>query len=373
MSGLKGTFFDSFIPSESEEVKPLKSEDGADDIDTETGQAAKTMSYSDLEEEEEIEEELEEEEESEEESEEEEEENTPEPEESDAEDLDDEPLAELINALAEEGALSFDPEKEYSTGADGFREVVQETIEKEKNKWVEEIPEDYRSIINHLKAGRSLDEWVDRSKTPSVESVDLDDESSQKDLISRHLRSIGMDDEDIEIELEKAEDTDDLGRKAKVAHKFLLKKEKEEKEAYQIQLTKEAEEREKEVEKAEEYLKETIFSLQDLGGFKLDKKKQQELYDHIAKPVTKDGKTKLMLNQSDPKKQLLAAYLDMLDYNFKDVEKIAATKVSRGLNQALSRVTSTAARRTGGKGVREPKQSIRVPKGIWDSNREVED
>lgn len=373
MSGLKGTFFDSFTPAtvktdEELETAKLAKDADADDIDAETGTAAKSMKYADEDEEPELtDEDLDRDEDP-------EEEPTPKAQDTEPEDLDDEAMSGLVTALAEEEILVLNPDKTYAKGTDGFVEALEDTIEKRKQEWINEIPEEGRSLIDHLKAGRPLEDWVAIKNPENLADADLDDTGTQKALIHRHLTAQGYDEEDIEAKLTKLEDMDELQAEAKVAQKYLIKKQKQEELAYEKQLAADIRAREEAEEDAKEQLKDSIMKTKEIGGFRLDKKRQEELFDHITKPVGKTGKTKLQLNQSTFEKQLLAAYLDMIDYKFEDLEKKAVTKVSGGLRKALSNVaTDVNAKRSGGKTVSAPKERISIPRGVWDSRREIED
>lgn len=359
MSVTKGTFFDNFQPraEDEEEDKPIikevsKVEDDQEDEDDETlEQKLAKEKYGDDEDDDKSEDKEEDE--------------------SD----DDEPFLAIINHAEEKGLLYYDPEKEYEgNGEEILEEVIVDTLDKRWNEeYVESIPEEYQSIFKHLKAGRPLDEWVDAVKPLDYDGIDLTDEENQKQLIEDHLALTGMDDDDIKETIKEYEDLGILDKKSTVALKYLKKNENAKAKQYEAELDKELERQEVENKKSLDDLKKDILSKDELGKIKLDKSTREKLFDHITKPVNKKGESKLVVNQKDKDKQLLLAYLDMIDFNFDDLRKGVETKVTSGLRQKLSNFTDKNATKTGGKSVKEPKQSVRVPKGIWDSAVEIED
>lgn len=374
---LKGTFFDSFTPAtaktdeELEETKKAANEEGSDLVDDETAKLAAEAEYGD-------ESEFEEDTEKKVDSEEEDEPvvKTPSKKETtdeEAEDLEEGNYTEFINGLAEEGVVYYDPEKEYSTGTAGVIEVIEDTVERKKQEWIEEIPEDYHSLILALKAGKPLADWIEAKNPENLVDADLTDIDTQKALVERQMRAQEFDEDEITERLESLEDSGTLDKEAKLAQKFLIKQQKKAEKEYDARLAQEIAEREEAEELAKDTLKESIYKVKDLGGFKLDKKRQEQLFDHITKKVGKTGKTQLQLNQTSFDKQLLAAYLDMIDYKFEDLKKAATTTVSKGLRNALSNLTTDPNAKRGGKTITETRASIKVPKGVWDANREVED
>lgn len=288
---------------------------------------------------------------------------------------DDDPFIATIDHLAEKGLLYIDEDKVYEEEGEELLEVVfEETLEKRyQEDYIDSIPEEYQSIFKHLKAGKPLNEWVDAVAPLDYSQVDLTDEDNQKALIEDHLALTGMDDEDIKEKVQEYEDAGTLEKNAKTALKYLKKNEEGKAKAYEAKLEREIAEREEKQEKELEDFRKDILSIEELGGFKLDKKTREKLADHITKPVNKKGESKLVVNQKSREKQLLVAYLDMIDFKFEDIKKSVESKVATGLRQKLNRFTDINANKNGGKSVKESKQSVKLPDGIWSSRREIEE
>lgn len=289
-------------------------------------------------------------------------------EEESEEEVEEDPFIATINHLQEKGILQFDEEHEYEEeGEELLEKVFSETLDKRfQEEYVDSIPEDYQSIIKHLKAGGSLEDWVDAVKTTDFDSINLEDESNQKQLIEDHLLSTGMDEEDVKDKVQEYEDAGTLEKNAKTALKYLKKSEENKIKEYEAELDKAVKAREKKQADDLEDFKKTVLSTEELKGFKLkDKKERQELLDYITKPANTKGESKYIQDSKSIENQLALAYMSMKGFSFKDLEKAVQTKAVSSLRKTLSKSVDLNAKSNGGKTGRVVTESKKIPKGPW--------
>ena len=343
---INSDFFDGFSDEEEEEEKEVVENEEEEEIVQE--------------EEEEKEEELDSKDKSKEEKE--EESDTKEEEE---EGSDEEFFTAIINDGAEKGLFYYDPEKEYEGDPeDIFWEVQKDTLDKRfEEEYVNAIPEDYRSLLTHLKLGKPLDEWVEAIKPIDYSKVDIEDEANQKSLIEEHLLLMGMDEDDIKDTLQEYEDAGTLDKNSKKALKYLQKNEDKKAEIYETQLEEEVKQAEKRQKEDFDKFKSEVLSTEELGKIKLSKKERENLLDHITKGVNKKGESQYVINQKSREKQLQMAYLDMIGFDFSKIEKEATTKAVSGLRAKLSKTTDINAKKLGSTG-RTSTDSNKIPDGF---------
>jgi len=283
-------------------------------------------------------------------------------------DDDSDPFIDTINHLAEKGLLVYDEDKEYEEEGEELLETVfNETLEKRfQEEYIDTIPEDYRSILDHLKTGGKLEDWVDAVKPTDFDSINLEDEDNQKQLIEDHLALTGMDDEDIKERIQELEDLGTLEKNAKTAIKYLKKNEEGKVKAYEQELAQTIKAQEEQQAKALDEFKKTVLSTEDIKGFKLkDKAQRQELLDYITKPTNSKGESKYVQETKDIDTQLALAYMAMKKFTFKDLEKAVQTKAVSGLRKSLSKISDVNAKGNGGRTVRDVTPSKKIPKGPW--------
>lgn len=345
-------FFGSFSSdSDNSSVDDIQDDEVEQEVDQEETEQKEDDYDNEIDDSEEVEKEQEEEQEEEE-------------QESESED----PFIATINHLAEKGLLSYDEDKEYEEEGEELLETVfNETLEKRfQEEYLDSIPEDYQSIIEHLKSGRTLDEWVDAVKPTNFDSINIEDESNQKQLIEDHLALTGMDDEDIKERLQELEDLGTLEKNARTAVKYLKKNEEGKVKQYEQELAQSNKQQEERQAASLEDFKKTVLSTEDIKGFKLpDQSQRQELLDYITKPANSKGESKYVQETKDINTQLALAYMAMKKFTFNDLKKAVETKAVSGLRKSLSRITDTNARGVGGSTVRETTPSKKIPRGPW--------
>ena len=287
----------------------------------------------------------------------------------DSEEEDTDFFTTIINDGADKGLFYFDEDKEYEgSGEDIFYEVINDTLNKRwQEDYVSQVPEEYQSLFAALKSGKSISDWMENALPVDYDSVDLSNEDNQRELIEKHLISTGMDEEDIKDTIQEYEDSGTLEKNSKKAVKYLKADESKKSSRYEKELEKEREEYDRLEEIEFTKFKNEVLSTEELGNRKLSKQEREKLFDHITKPVNKNGESQLVINQKSRDKQLQMAYLDMIGFDFGKIEKMAETKVAKGLRAKLSNVTDINTTRRG-EGEKVATTSKRLPSGPWTSS-----
>lgn len=273
----------------------------------------------------------------------------------------------LMEALSEEGVLEIEDITKYEDSTDGLLKAIQDTAEKKVEATLGGLSPLAKKLIDIDRNGGDIREAFEILADVSYAEIDETDPDFQSDLIRDYYQFQEWDESEIKGKLEQLEEagSDALAKEAKIAKKYLVKQQDKERAEYEKSVEDNKKQKETKQKETLESIKSLVFETEDLGGFKLTKKDREKLFEHITKPVDKKtGETQLARNRRDPVKQLLAAYLDMIDYNVEDVERKAATKATTKLKQAISRTTDIVAKGTKGKPV-EDKVSTKIPEGPW--------
>lgn len=249
----------------------------------------------------------------------------------------------ILDTLAEQEVIWYDPEKEYTDDEEGLKEVFRDTAKKEYENFVSELPEDEKMFYDLIKSGASFRTAQEIANETDFHLVDPEAEDNQKLLITDHLTIMGYSKDQIEEKLTELEDLGKLDREAKIAHKFLLK-EQETSRAARIEADKKAQEQAKrEQETIIENLKTDISKTKEIAGFKVSAKENKELVEAIfeksKKGDVKSDKVKVAyyeLVDKDPELALKVAYMVHKDFKFEEVEKKAVTKATQTIKKAVS-------------------------------------
>ena len=249
----------------------------------------------------------------------------------------------FLAALSDHGAIEVEDLEALDDSEDGVLQAINLTVQKRVEAELGSLSPAAKRLIEIEKKGGDIREAFETLMGFDYADVDIDDAENQTELIKQYYQNIlGWEDEDIKEKLEQLDDAGETAKtkEAKLAQKQLVKHQEKEKAEYEKKIEESAKLREQEAKDRLNSLKKTIEETSELGGFKLDSKAQKALFEHITKPVDKKtGETQMMKNRKDVKRQLLAAYLDMLDYNLEDVEKKLKSKVTKGLKAAIDKAS----------------------------------
>jgi len=242
-------------------------------------------------------------------------------------------FAEFLN---EEGLISLEEGKKVETEED-LKGAIQNTIKAGIEEYKSTKPEDVQKFLDFVDAGGDPRQFHRLYyEQMSWADVDPSKEGAQELIIREAYMQAGWDPEDIEAEITDKKDLGRLGPLAEKLHKKLVAAEEEDKKTL-IQAQKEHKIKQDEANKKQwDDFKNDFYALEDLNGFKLTPKQKDELWEHMAKPDKKTGKTKLQTNnEKNPKAQYMYAYLDMIGWDVAKLEKQVKNKVVSQLADKL--------------------------------------
>jgi hypothetical protein len=245
----------------------------------------------------------------------------------------------------EKGIIDYSDE-EFEDSDEFILSKVQEKIEKDVQSGIDEYKNSFtpeaRDLIEAIEAGIPLESLVEKNSTISayenINDSDIDDnESLQKNLIRNLYFLKGYSAELIDKKIQRWDDSGLLADEAKDARIELLdyaKKEKEEAKKQQIIAQKErAEKFESWKNGIKTYLEKTE---EIIPGFKISPRQKEIIQNGLTK-FDKEGKNDFQkMMEKDPNFNTKVAYIALaLNWDFSGFDKRAATKVAKGLKDAL--------------------------------------
>lgn len=251
-----------------------------------------------------------------------------------------------IVKLIESGVLSYDENKEYDNSPEGVKEVILENINKGIENWKKELPEDALKIVEHIKAGGTVRDFIELESEPDYQNeVDLTLPTHQQYLVEDWLEAQGYTEDERAAKIKKYTDAGLLEDEAKEAQTKLIALQERKKNDLIAAQKKAADARKLENERKVTDFKTKVLETKEIAGFKLADGEQSELFDYIMKPV-KDGKTQMQLDYND-EAQLKIALLMKRKFDFSTIQAKAQTKATIKLKEAINRTKDTAAKAKG--------------------------
>ena len=245
----------------------------------------------------------------------------------------------ITQHFADKGALTgFDPESIMDMDdEEAFETAISSTVEAKIKEYKDSIPEEARYLLEYLENGGDPRAYADMMARPDYAKLDIKAENNQKRVIRDYLSAATrLTPEQIERKIERYVDTDTLESEATDALEELKFAQEQERE---YMLKQQAAQKEAAQKSYDEYLtklKADINTKKDIGGFSISEPQKAKLYEHMTRPVTKDGKTQLILNsEKDPDIMLKYAYLDMIGWDINKLTKFVETKVTKSLKDKL--------------------------------------
>lgn len=260
--------------------------------------------------------------------------------------------ANLYAELAEGGSFELDEDEEIpeKLTSEEFFERLEAKLDQRLDSALEtffkdELDEDARAFLKFKKnGGATTDFFKTYGKVQGVSDLDITKDSAQKQVIRMKLRKDGIPDEEIDEEIEMLTDLGKLEARATAYYNTL--KRSEEKEKQQL-----IEQQKAAKLQAEEQRRETFRLLNEVvqsgtaGTLKLGRK-DKDLPNYILAPAEKGGNISQFAMDmrkvySDPSKLAILAKLVRSDFDLKDLEVQAETKIARGAKRSLQGRKST--------------------------------
>jgi len=282
---------------------------------------------------------------------------------NDGDDDDNEPndFEIFAKGLAQAGMLDIENPDEIEWTQDSFLAAMEETINNKAWSQLEEL-----ALETYGEAGVKLVEDIFINKVPVaeylqmfnneqvVENVDLSSEENQERVFRVYLSKTGMDEDEIEDQLNYARDNDRLAAYAEKYHGKLLEKMQQER----ATLAAESEARVQEMQRREQEREELYASTLneaiksgEIEGYPINDKAANDLFSFVLdKPhqlpngqrIT-DFEYKLaQMRQNDPKKFLAVARLVQNDLDLTPVKKKAVSEETNNLFNGLKTKAKTS-------------------------------
>lgn len=258
---------------------------------------------------------------------------------------------DTAEGFVEEGILIPDPEKEYEDSPEGFQEVIRDTVKAQFEATYGSEDGEHLAYLAFIKNGGTNQEWVAQT-TLSYADVDLEDEDTQKELLTRQYQAQGISQAQITKKLTRLEANGTLEEEAKDAQEYLLAQEEEQAATFKAQALLDAQAREKAEADYLVTLQSDIEGTEVLAGIPLNPALKKGLYAHLTKPVGPKGETQYQLNQKDKTKALSGVLLDFLGLDTEDLSRKTQTKKATTLQKTLQAYNRGADKSGGGQTVR---------------------
>lgn len=236
---------------------------------------------------------------------------------------------EIAASLEDEELLFLGEDKEYEATPEGFKQMMEDNMLAYKDK----LEQDFKSRETEIR--KSYEE----SNKTRISDMDPSDESQAENMLKQYYQETGFTEDEVQDKIDEVKELDNLEKEAKVAQRFLGKKEKEAEDKAEAEKAKEEEAKTKQVQDYIDGLKSEIDSMDDMAGFKLNNKVKRDFKDYLFKS-DKEGLTPAQKAGRDPKRRLRLAFLDFMDFNKKDFEIKAKTELANEYSKKVSRFTS---------------------------------
>lgn len=235
----------------------------------------------------------------------------------------------LVESLEKEELLFLDEEKVYEPTPEGFQQMLKDNMEAQKAKLEKEFEEREAVIRAELERGQE------------VRFADLDpsDEDHALAMLEQYYKLTDYTDDEIKDKIDTLKTLGDVEKEAKIAQRFLVKKEKEFEEIEKKKEVEKEANKQKEIDDYINSVKSQIDAVEEMAGFKLDTKTKNGFKDYLFKQ-DKEGLTAAQKAAKDPNRRLRLAFMDYMDYNKKDFEIKVKTELANEYSKKVSRFTS---------------------------------
>lgn len=267
----------------------------------------------------------------------------------------------FFDAVSERLGWEFGENEEKPTTIDSLIDYFQNIIEEESKP--QYSSEEVEALDNFVKQGGKLQDYLKIDAEIDLDSIDLEDEGSQKIIVKALLKEKGFSQKQIDKKISKYEDAGLLEDEAQDAVEDLKEIREEKKKQLLANQERAFKQYKKQQQEFYDSVVEEIKDLKNIRGIAIPEKDKRELIDYIFKPGA-DGKTKY---QSDYIKGGVKNLIESA-YFTKNADKLIQAAKREGNNSAVDRFkqslkTSGVSGKT--KGINRGERSD--DSTIWDS------
>ena len=250
----------------------------------------------------------------------------------------------LAKDLIKEGILVETEELEDSP--ESFNKAIATTVDAKVEEYLADIPDDYKTVIDHLRVGGSVEEYLQQKQKIDYNTVDYKNEAIQGALVEALALQQGLTKEEAAERVTDLKDLEKLEKEALRAGKIFDQQQNERIAAYDKSIQDRAKELEdKEAAEVDE-ISETIDKLDNVAGFKLTDKRRDAFKKYLF-DVDEAGETAASKAHKTIDNRIKLYFMDFIGYDFKDLVKSVETKKTRDLSNILNRFKDTQTKSSG--------------------------
>lgn len=236
----------------------------------------------------------------------------------------------FFDAMSERLGWEFGEDEEKPNTIENLIDYFQNIIEEESKPTY--ASEEIEQLDNFVKQGGNLQDYLKIDAEIDLDSVDLEDEGSQKIIVKALLREKGFSQKQIDKKISKYEDAGLLEDEAQDALEDLKEIRQQKKEQLLADQEKAFKRYKKQQQEFYDNVVAEIKDLKNIRGISIPEKDKRELIDYIFKPGA-DGKTKY---QSDYIKGGVKNLIESA-YFTKNADKLIQAAKREGNNSAIDK------------------------------------
>ena len=259
----------------------------------------------------------------------------------------------VANFLKEKGFIDFELEEGDELDEAGAEQLIEdafdESVETRLEQTIANLPDSVKNLVKFAAKGGDVDEYLANvSKTSSQglsKNLDMTKEANQEKFMRYKLAQEGNDEEYIDFQIETMKDSGKLESLSTKAFEPWKKKE-EEKDAELVKgQSQKIQQAKQNALNFKRDITKHVGEIGEINGLKFTRQDTKELPDYItsATETLEDGRQispfykELGEALRDKDKILVVAKLLKSNFNFKDIEKAATTKVTQNVKQNIQR------------------------------------
>jgi len=243
------------------------------------------------------------------------------------------PYQILMEDLVEKGVLFADEDKEYDVSEDGIQELLEDTVNARLAATFQEN-EELAMLYDVVQNGGSIQDVMQIYGEVNYSELDKSDEGTQEQVVIDYYTAKGLSEDRIARLIESSKDDGTFGNEVEEAHSALVNSQRAQMQEYLNSLEQRKIEEEEYAREQMVTLRQTINSIEEIQGFKMDKRTRDDFFNYMTQP-TKSGLTRLQEDAQDYEKQLVMAFMYYTNFNSEDLQKRATTNVADKLSKAL--------------------------------------
>lgn len=287
-----------------------------------------------------------------------------------------EDISKAYTMLEEEGVLEIGEDDEFEATTKGLGDVIASTIRTRVNETIDRLPSEVKELYMHLQKGEDASTFKP-SKSIKIADLDVEDEGTHKEILTKFYANQGMTPEEIEEEIGDLETLEKLESKAKTAHKALVRLEESNDEKNAKALAQQEKDNAKNRADEIQGIKDSIDTIQELAGFPLDEEKRANFKKYLFDVNPRTNKTQMQENMNNEDRRMTLAFLDFVNYTKADLDKEVATQLTKKRKKKLVKFTDkNVANKNNSRSVTEPKKNtgkVVFPSIFGTQTIEVED